>query len=186
MKPELEHAANAGLTIAMDLLEPIKKDFPDVSYADLYQLASVHAIKFAGGPDIPFRFGRQDAPEKVVPTPSDRLPDADKRMPHLRDIFYRMGFSDAEIVALSGAHTLGRAHKDRSGFEGPWTPVPIKFDNSYYVEITKEKARPALLRLESDMALDWDDPGNRRALGGEGMRRTRTLSLRTTPRRTSS
>eukprot|EP00168_Porphyra_purpurea_P020087 TRINITY_DN82_c0_g1_i6.p1 TRINITY_DN82_c0_g1~~TRINITY_DN82_c0_g1_i6.p1 ORF type:complete len:127 (+),score=29.39 TRINITY_DN82_c0_g1_i6:46-426(+) len=68
-----------------------------------------------------------------------------------------MGFSDAEIVALSGAHTLGRAHKDRSGFEGPWTPVPIKFDNSYYVEITKEKPDPALLRLESDMAL-MDDP----------------------------
>jgi len=157
MKPEIEHDANAGLTVAMDLLEPIKKDFPDVSYADLYQLASVHAIKFSGGPDIPFRFGRQDATEKVVPTPADRLPDADKRMPHLRDIFYRMGFNDAEIVALSGAHTLGRAHKDRSGFDGPWTHVPIKFDNSYFVEITKENPDPALLRLGSDMAL-MDDP----------------------------
>jgi hypothetical protein len=26
--------------------------------------------------------------------------------PHLKDIFYRMGLSDKEIVALSGAHTL--------------------------------------------------------------------------------
>lgn len=26
-----------------------------------------------------------------------------------------MGFNDREIVALSGAHTLGRAHKNRSG-----------------------------------------------------------------------
>jgi len=26
-----------------------------------------------------------------------------------------MGFNDREIVALSGAHTLGRAFKDRSG-----------------------------------------------------------------------
>lgn len=26
-----------------------------------------------------------------------------------------MGFSDQEIVALSGAHTLGRAYKNRSG-----------------------------------------------------------------------
>ena len=26
-----------------------------------------------------------------------------------------MGFNDREIVALSGAHTVGRAHKDRSG-----------------------------------------------------------------------
>lgn len=26
--------------------------------------------------------------------------------PHLKDIFYRMGLSDKDIVALSGAHTL--------------------------------------------------------------------------------
>jgi cytochrome c peroxidase len=29
-----------------------------------------------------------------------------------------MGFNDQEIVALSGAHALGRCHGDRSGFEG--------------------------------------------------------------------
>ena len=27
-------------------------------------------------------------------------------VPHLRDIFYRMGLSDRDIVALSGGHTL--------------------------------------------------------------------------------
>lgn len=46
-----------------------------------------------------------------------------------RDIFYRMGFTDKEIVALSGAHTLGKAHSDRSGFEGAWTAQPLVFDN---------------------------------------------------------
>jgi L-ascorbate peroxidase len=34
---------------------------------------------------------------------------------HLRKVFYRMGLNDEEIVALSGAHTFGRAYKDRSG-----------------------------------------------------------------------
>jgi cytochrome c peroxidase len=29
-----------------------------------------------------------------------------------------MGFNDQEIVALSGAHALGRCHSDRSGFKG--------------------------------------------------------------------
>jgi len=27
-------------------------------------------------------------------------------VPHLRDIFYRMGLTDRDIVALSGGHTL--------------------------------------------------------------------------------
>jgi hypothetical protein len=35
---------------------------------------------------------------------------------HLRRIFGRMGMSDQEVVALSGAHTLGRARPERSGW----------------------------------------------------------------------
>lgn len=150
--PEKAHGANNGLQIAMDLLEPMKKQFPGISYADLYQLASVVAIEFTGGPKIPFKMGRRDATEADT-TPDGRLPDGDKRMSHLRDIFHRMGFNDAEITALSGAHTLGRAHKERSGFEGPWTKVPVKFDNSYFVEILKDDPDPDLLRLNSDLAL---------------------------------
>ena len=34
---------------------------------------------------------------------------------HLRNLFYRLGFSNRELVALCGAHTLGRAFSDRSG-----------------------------------------------------------------------
>ena len=36
-----------------------------------------------------------------------RLPDGAQGADHLRHIFNRMGYSDQEIVALSGAHTLG-------------------------------------------------------------------------------
>lgn len=43
-----------------------------------------------------------------------------------------MGFNDQEIVALSGAHSLGRCHAGRSGFEGPWSVTPTKFSTQYY------------------------------------------------------
>jgi len=59
--------------------------------------------------------------------------------PHLRDIFYRMGFSDQEIVALSGAHSMGRCHPDRSGFKGPWTNAPTTFSNLYFKELLEKK-----------------------------------------------
>lgn len=35
---ELAHGANAGLDIAVRLLEPIKEEFPTLSYADFYQV----------------------------------------------------------------------------------------------------------------------------------------------------
>lgn len=64
------------------------------------------------GSGVRWRYGRKDKGIDAVP-PSGRLPDADKGNPMatakgLRDVFYRMGFNDREIVALSGAHALGR------------------------------------------------------------------------------
>ena len=43
-----------------------------------------------------------------------------------------MGFNDQEIVALSGAHALGRCHPDASGYSGPWTPTPYILNNGYF------------------------------------------------------
>ena len=72
--------------------------------------------------------------------PDDRLPDAAQRQAHLRDVFYRMGFNDQEIVCLSGAHAIGRCHTDRSGFWGPWTYGENAFSNDYF-KFLLEKVR---------------------------------------------
>ena len=125
---ELAHDANAGLIKGVTVyLAPIAKRHPSISYADLLQLASATAVAHAGGPVIPMRYGRVDAPTEAQCPESGRLPDAaapfggttpmaaPDAAGHLRAVFHRMGFNDAEIVALSGAHTIGRAFKERSG-----------------------------------------------------------------------
>jgi hypothetical protein len=115
---------------------------PEVSYSDLYAFAGCVAIEFLGGPRIPFNFGRtDDACGKRCPK-NGRLPDATKSADHLRAVFgERMGFTDQEIVALSGGHTLGRCHQVRSGFDGPWTSKPLRFDNEYFVNLIARKWR---------------------------------------------
>lgn len=90
---------------------------------------------------------------------------------HLRDVFHRMGFNDKEIVCLSGAHTLGRCHKTRSGFDGPWTTNPLQFDNNYFrllstmtwqkrqwdgPEQYEDQETKKLMMLPTDMALMTD------------------------------
>lgn len=61
-----------------------------------------------GGPDIAWVGGRTDYTDDSKLPPRGRLPDGALGAEHLRFIFYRMGFNDQEIVALSGAHNLGR------------------------------------------------------------------------------
>ncbi|RXH97649.1 hypothetical protein DVH24_009974 [Malus domestica] len=149
---EYSHGSNNGLKKAIDFCEEVKSKHPRITYADLYQLAGVVAVEVTGGPVIDFSSGRKDS--KISPK-EGRLPDAKRGAPHLREKFYRMGLSDKDIVALSGGHTLGRAHPDRSGFDGPWTKEPLQFDNSYFVELLNEESE-GLLKLPTDAALVED------------------------------
>jgi L-ascorbate peroxidase len=50
-------------------------------------------------------------PSALPPYP-DAAPTAEI---HLRNVFYRLGCSNKDIVALMGAHTIGRAFANRSG-----------------------------------------------------------------------
>lgn len=104
-----------------------------------------------------------------------RLPSADKGSPEktaegLREVFYRMGFNDKDIVCLSGAHALGRCHPTASGYQGPWTPTPTVFNNLYFVLLKNLKWTPdekapnfqyqdptgKLMMLPSDLVLIQD------------------------------
>mmetsp|Transcript_5404 Transcript_5404/g.10268 ORF Transcript_5404/g.10268 Transcript_5404/m.10268 type:complete len:273 (-) Transcript_5404:969-1787(-) len=126
-KHELFADPNAGLQKALSkYLSPIKESCPLVSWADLLQLASATAIESSGGPVVPMRYGRLDGVPEDPPASPFGLPDA--RAPfggppecakdpvkHLKWVFGKYGMGDKDIVALSGAHTLGRAFADRSG-----------------------------------------------------------------------
>jgi len=133
--------ANAGLPdVAVGLLQPIAEQYVAsgaISNADLWTLAANVATEVMGGPKIPTRFGRVDATSSAesVEGAEGRLPDGDKGIDHLRDIFAPKGFSDEEIVALSGAHTVGGCKAERSGFVGEWTENPLAFDNGYFKEM---------------------------------------------------
>ncbi|GJN31113.1 hypothetical protein PR202_gb19471 [Eleusine coracana subsp. coracana] len=138
---EQAHGANAGLDIAVRMLEPIKEEFPTLSYGDLYQLAGVVAVEVTGGPEIPFHPGREDKPQ---PPPEGRLPDATKGTDHLRQVFGKQDGLE------------GGCHKERSGFEGAWTRNPLVFDHSYFKELLSGD-KEGLLQLPSDKAL-LNDP----------------------------
>lgn len=182
---ELNAEPNRGLKKAINMyLKPIKEQNQQVSWADLLQLSSATAIEVMGGPKIPMRYGRIDGtPANPAPSPFG-LPDPKAENPaeHLRWVFCKYGMNDKDIVALSGAHTIGRAFKERSGavednYVGgtvytkrgcpylgrsetaggrSWTKEWLTFDNSYFTDMGNGDAET--VTLPTDRVL-MEDPG---------------------------
>lgn len=55
-EPESKHGANAGLHIAREKLEKIKKQFPWISYGDLWTLGGVVAVQEMVNTLIKYKF----------------------------------------------------------------------------------------------------------------------------------
>ncbi|MBA0694137.1 hypothetical protein Goari_004459 [Gossypium aridum] len=112
-------------------------------------VGGAEAVSICGGPKIPVTLGRLDSGE---PDPEGKMPEESLDASGLKQCFRRKGFSTQELVALSGAHTLGS-----KGFGSP-----VAFDNSYF-KILLEKpwnssaGMTSMIGLPSDRAIVEDD-----------------------------
>ncbi|KAL0447322.1 UNVERIFIED_CONTAM: putative L-ascorbate peroxidase 6 [Sesamum latifolium] len=149
---ELDRPENMGLKKSVKILEKAKVQVDairPVSWADFIAVAGAEAVLVCGGPKIPVQLGRVDA---KVPDPEGKLPEESLDATAMKQCFQRKGFSAQELVALSGAHTLGS-----KGFGNPTV-----FDNSYF-KILLEKpwsssgGMSSMIGLPSDRALVEDD-----------------------------
>jgi L-ascorbate peroxidase len=146
IKEELQRADNTGWGQAcMEVIAEAKAQFPSVSWADLIAVAGAAAIEKCGGPVICVGLGRTDADEVAPP---HRLPGGYEGSAMLKRMFARMGLSTRDLVALSGAHTLG--HTQRK----PFTRDPWVFSNSYFTQLVELSGS---LLLQTDTAM-LEDP----------------------------
>eukprot|EP00039_Didymoeca_costata_P016839 m.307313 g.307313 ORF g.307313 m.307313 type:complete len:321 (-) comp16458_c1_seq4:3077-4039(-) len=134
-EPESGYEDNRGLDLAREVLESVKQKHPAASLSDIWVLAGYVGVEDMEGPHIDFKPGRIDAstggPNHCPP--ENRLPFFNESAKGIRDKFERMGFSDRDLVALVGAHTVGHTHIENSGFPfHNWDLTPQKFDNSYF------------------------------------------------------
>lgn len=80
-----------------------------VSCADLVVLAAREAVSLSGGPKFDVPLGRKDGLTLSVNGTSN-LPPPFFKTGQLLDAFAPRNFDATDVVALSGAHTFGRAH----------------------------------------------------------------------------
>lgn len=112
---ERESVANRflrGLDIIDDAKAALEAVCPGVvSCADILALATRDAVgMLEAGPSWTVRTGRRDGLIANESEVSDNIPSPFFHFSQLRDLFTIKGFSVPELIILSGAHTIGRAH----------------------------------------------------------------------------
>ncbi|TPX30229.1 hypothetical protein SmJEL517_g06168 [Synchytrium microbalum] len=137
-QPEASDPHNNGLPAARAFLEPVRAKNPWISRGDLWTLAG-EVQSYHGSIDVT---PQQVAANPAIVPPLNRLPNAELGATHIRTIFGRMNFTDAEMVALIGAHSLGRAHSGNSGYVGAWTATPTKMNNLFFTNLVNIKWTP--------------------------------------------
>ena len=139
-----------------------------LSYADCIALSAVEAVEFAGGPKIKVKLGRQDSSKaderkrrKILQKETERsivdttLPSAALDSDGLRLYFGSLGLTEEEMVAICGAHSLGRhvtlldmpksclKNLSRDCLENAPVLMPFvsedpdRFSNTYYKKLLK-------------------------------------------------
>ena len=128
----LAHTGNGGLAATVDLLDCVHLHSAALglggtfSRADLWALAGTAAVVAAMPSEsvasvaLRFRSGRQDAADCST-ADVGRYPDPEGDLDSVLAVFEtRLGLTKREIVALMGAHSIGRAEMLNSGYEGAW------------------------------------------------------------------
>ncbi|TVU45669.1 hypothetical protein EJB05_05162, partial [Eragrostis curvula] len=103
---------------ALELIEQLRETVhfacgPTVSCTDILALATKAAVKWLGGPNYDVALGMFDSVAPASEEEVGGLPGPTSEVPELLSRFASRRFGDpTELVALSGAHTIGIAHCD--------------------------------------------------------------------------
>ncbi|KAJ1283439.1 hypothetical protein BS78_03G128700 [Paspalum vaginatum] len=114
--PEKASPSNGGLR-GLDVIQEAKRRLESacpgtVSCADILAFAARDAsnVLSAGAVDYGVPSGRRDGLASAASDASQVLPPPSAQLDRLTDLFAAKGFTQDELVTLSGAHSVGRAH----------------------------------------------------------------------------
>ncbi|GLJ52096.1 hypothetical protein SUGI_1107980 [Cryptomeria japonica] len=102
-----------------------------VSCADILAIATRDVIKLAGGPTYTVELGRRDGLISQASRVNGNLPKASFNLDQLVNLFRNKGLSQTDMIALSGAHTLGFSHCNQFSNRIYSNPIDGSLNSNY-------------------------------------------------------
>ncbi|XP_024390037.1 peroxidase 63 isoform X1 [Physcomitrium patens] len=126
-----------------------------VSCADILAAAAVECVEQSGGPHIDLAYGRRDGLESFAAAAATYMPGGFLRVQGLIESFQMAGLDEVDLVALSGAHTLGQARCSEFIQERFISPGSNSFrDSDYGLALQSYCAEGKNLGLDRKVTLD--------------------------------
>ncbi|KAL3533949.1 hypothetical protein ACH5RR_007470 [Cinchona calisaya] len=114
LRSEKDAAPNTNSARGFDVVDNIKTAVENscpgvVSCADILALASESAVSLSGGPSWNVLLGRRDSRTANQAGANTSIPSPFESLSNITAKFSAVGLNITDLVALSGAHTFGRA-----------------------------------------------------------------------------
>ncbi|KAK2657608.1 hypothetical protein Ddye_010660 [Dipteronia dyeriana] len=110
-----------------------------VSCADILAMATRDVIALSGGPKYAVELGRLDGLSSKASDVNGKLPQANFNLDQLNSMFTANGLTQADMIALSAAHTVGFSHcgkfSNRIYNFNSKTPVDPTINKSYVTQL---------------------------------------------------
>ncbi|TQD78468.1 hypothetical protein C1H46_035958 [Malus baccata] len=137
-----------------------------VSCADILAMAARDCVFFAGGPSFPVELGRRDGLISKASRVAGNLPEPFFDLLQLNTMFAKHNLSLTDVIALSGAHTLGVSRcnrfSDRLYNFSSSSPVDPSLNPDYAKRLmatcSKEADPGAISDLDPDTPFTFDNP----------------------------
>ncbi|GLJ46039.1 hypothetical protein SUGI_0970010 [Cryptomeria japonica] len=128
--------AGDGFDTVTKAKEAIENICPNtVSCADILAIATRDVIKLAGGPPYSVELGRRDGTISQASRVDGNLPKPSFNLDQLVSLFNSKGLSLTDMIALSGAHTLGFSHCNKFSNRIYGNPIDPTLNISYVSEL---------------------------------------------------
>lgn len=112
--PENKNLAPEGFQTIKLIKMAVESKCPGaVTCADILAIAARDFIHLVGGPYYPVKKGRKDSKASKPSKVKYNLPTSNSTLNHLIQLFASKGLTKDDLVALSGAHSIGFAHCDQ-------------------------------------------------------------------------